>query len=74
MCSAQRCQLNVDAEALEMIVTFCYSSAVELAIDNVEGVLTGASELQIESLLMACVEMLENTLDDNNWKLLINMI
>lgn len=60
------CKLNVDSAALEMIITFCYSGAIELTIDNVENVLTGAKELQVESLVLVCNEMLEDLLDMNN--------
>lgn len=58
--------LNVESEALEMIITFCYSGAVELTVDNVEYVLAGAKELQIDSLVSLCADMLEDTLSINN--------
>lgn len=59
-------RLNIDSEALEMIITFCYSGGVELTVDNVESVLAGAKELQIDSLVLLCGDMLEDTLSINN--------
>lgn len=60
------CQLNIDSDAVEVIITFCYSGAAELTIDNVENVLDGAKELLIDSLVLLCAEMLENMLDIKN--------
>lgn len=60
------CRLNIDSESLEMIITFCYSGAVELTIDNVEYVLIGAIELQIDSLIVLCSQMLDDLLCINN--------
>lgn len=61
------CQLSsCDAAGLEMIITFCYTGAIELTVDNVENVLAGAKELQIESLIFVCCQMLEETLDMTN--------
>lgn len=62
----EMCQLNIDAVALEMIITFCYSGAIELSVENVENVLAGAKQLQIESLLFICNGMLEELLDMDN--------
>lgn len=64
--SNNQCQLNIDSLALEMIITFCYSGAIELTVENVENVLIGAKELEIESLMLVCSEMLEEILDMNN--------
>lgn len=60
------CCLNIDSAALEMIITFCYSGAIELTVDNVENILIGAKELQAESLMLVCQDMLEDLLDMNN--------
>ncbi|XP_055296570.1 uncharacterized protein LOC129565580 [Sitodiplosis mosellana] len=60
------CQLNIDSETVDVIITFCYTGAAELTIDNVESVLIGAKELQIDSLALLCNEMLEELLDMTN--------
>ena len=60
------CQLNIDSEAVDVIITFCYTGAAELTIDNVESVLSGAKELQIDSLALLCNEMFEQLLDVTN--------
>lgn len=64
--SNKMCKLKVDSAALEMIITFCYSGAIELNVDNVENILAGAKELQVESLILVCNDMLEDLLDMNN--------
>lgn len=58
--------VEIDSVALEMIITFCYSGAIELTIDNVESVLGGANKLQIDSLISICRQWLEEALDINN--------
>lgn len=60
------CQLNIDSEAVDVIITFCYTGAAELTIDNVESVLIGARTLEIDSLYSLCGEMLEELLDMTN--------
>ncbi|XP_031629439.1 uncharacterized protein LOC116344811 [Contarinia nasturtii] len=60
------CQLSIDSLALEMIITFCYSGAIELTVDNVESMLIGARELAIDSLTLLCSKMLGDILDRNN--------
>lgn len=60
------CQLKIDSEAVEVIITFCYTGAAELTIDNVESVLIGANVLQIDSLTLLCHEMLGQLLDVTN--------
>lgn len=64
--SDNACQLNIDSEAVEMIVTFCYSGSVELTAETVEDVLTGAKALKIASLAIRCGEMLQDILDVTN--------
>lgn len=60
------CQLNIVSEAVDVIITFCYTGAAELTIDNVENVLIGARKLQIDSLALLCDEMFEQLLDVTN--------
>lgn len=60
------CQVSIDSVALEMIITFCYSGAIELTVDNVESMLIGARELLIDSLTALCNELLTTELDRNN--------
>lgn len=60
------CQLNIVSDALEMIITFCYSNSIDITVDNVENILAGAKELRIESLVPVCCSMLEEMLDINN--------
>lgn len=60
------CKVDISSEALELIIAFCYSGCVELTMDNVESVLVGAKELQIESLTVVCTEMLEEALNIDN--------
>lgn len=60
------CQLNIDSDAVEAIITFCYTGTVELTVDNVDSVYDGANQLQIESLIILCCDMLEDTLDITN--------
>lgn len=58
--------LNIEPEAVEMIIEFCYSGNIELTDDNVESILAGAKELQIESLISLCGVVLEGMLNINN--------
>lgn len=64
--SDNSCQLNIDSEAVDVIITFCYTGAAELTIDNVENVLIGAKKLKIESLSVLCDEMFGELLDLTN--------
>lgn len=66
MASINSCRLNIDSEAVDVIITFCYTGAAELTVDNVESVLIGARELHIDSLALLCGEMLEKLLDMTN--------
>lgn len=59
-------KLNIDSKALELIISFCYTGCVELTVDNVESVLLGAKELQMDSLISVCTEMLEDILNIDN--------
>lgn len=60
------CQLSIDGTALETIIGFCYSDAIELTIQNVELVLVGAMELEIDSLVSVCCQTLDEILTINN--------
>lgn len=51
-----------------MIITFCYSGAIELTIDNVENKLAGAKQLHVESLTLVCSGMLGDLLSKNEEK------
>lgn len=59
-------QLKMNAEAVEQIIAFCYTGAIELNIENIESVLTAAKELEIKPLKLICTDMLEKMLDTTN--------
>lgn len=60
------CQLSVDSTVVEQIITFCYSGTIEITVDNVEFILAGAAELEINSLMSVCCTKLDEMMSANN--------
>lgn len=56
----------VEASMLEILLNFMYSSTVEIREDNVQGLLSLASLLQLVPVIEACCEFLRVRLDTEN--------
>lgn len=58
--------VNVTGAALQSLVSFCYTSCVELSEDTVQELLTTADLLQIDEVISACSAFISRRLDLSN--------
>lgn len=57
---------NVNPQALQALITYCYTGVIELKEDNVEVLLSTASLLQMNVVTRACCDFLKKQLDPCN--------
>nr|XP_002738426.2 PREDICTED: kelch-like protein 5-like [Saccoglossus kowalevskii] len=57
---------GVDPMAMELLLEFMYTGKIEITVENVQGVLAGASMLNLASLRNVCSSFLQSQLDASN--------
>lgn len=57
---------NVDPEALEALISYAYTSELEIRVDNVENLLASACLLQVNGVKNACCEFMKSQLHPSN--------
>lgn len=57
---------GIDAKTMEQLIDFAYTGSIEVNIDNVQQLLSGASMLNITPLRNACSNFLKTQLDSGN--------
>ena len=57
---------EVDPDALEALVTYAYTSKLEIKVDNVESLLASACLLQVDDVKKACCEFMKSQLHPSN--------
>ncbi|XP_077990257.1 kelch-like protein 12 [Glandiceps talaboti] len=57
---------GVDPAAMDLLLDFMYTGKIEITVENVQGVLAGASMLNLSSLRNVCCSFLQSQLDVSN--------
>ncbi|XP_070534846.1 kelch-like protein 17 [Ptychodera flava] len=57
---------GVDPAAMDLLLDFMYTGKIEITVENVQGVLAGASMLNLSSLRNVCCSFLQSQLDASN--------
>lgn len=58
--------LNVSAQGIELVLEYIYTSKLQLNLANIQNVLAAASYTQLESIVEACLNYLQQQLDIDN--------
>lgn len=58
--------LNVSAQGIELVLEYIYTSKLQLNLANIQNVLSAASYTQLESIVEACLNYLQQQLDIDN--------
>jgi N-acetylneuraminic acid mutarotase len=57
---------EIDADAVESIVDYIYTTEIDLNEDNIEKILSAASILQVEAIIDKCVQFIQEHIDASN--------
>lgn len=57
---------DIDADAVEAILDFCYAGQLKLSRENVQGILLAANRLAIDDIQNLCVEYIRTKVDTYN--------
>lgn len=59
-------KLDVSSFGIELVLDFIYTSRLEINLSNIQDVLSAANYIQLETVIEACLNYLENELDIEN--------